>query len=236
MNDNRIIKASFRECPLEDRKLFQNSSCLMPISVGQAIHEGRKFIAVLQLINRTFKKCTILVDDTVQRHTRKILFPEKNDSLLYEETLLEGDEWLARNSHTFSELNIPYDIQRWDRWLKHSQFDEQLQKVKDLYQLNSDFHNEINLNIKDYLERHKKHYPNEYFNQSHAFNCCLTYLQEECAIMSLWVYGGYDFEVYPSGRNRAMAATYKYLIAPFYPNLLKPVALRFKKYTAQVTV
>lgn len=231
---SRIIKASFRECPIEDRKLFKQSSCLMPISVGQPIHEGKKFIAVLKLVNHAFKKCTILVDDTVQWHTRKIAHPDKCDDLLYQEALWEGDEWLVRNVQAFSELSIPYDIQRWDNWFKHPQFNDQLKKIKDLYETNADFRNAIDLNIRDYLDRYEKSNLSQTYDAFHAFKCCLSYLQEECAVMSLWVYGGYDFEVYPSDRNKAMAATYKYLIAPLYPNLLKPVALRFKKYPAPV--
>lgn len=71
--DNRIIKASFRENPVEERKRFPQSTCLMPISVGQTIHEGEKFKAVIKLINKSFKACTILVDDSVQRHTIGII-------------------------------------------------------------------------------------------------------------------------------------------------------------------
>jgi hypothetical protein len=41
---------------------------------------------------------------------------------------------------------------------------------------------------------------------------------------------GYEFVVYPSGRNPALGATYELLIKPTYPNLLRSVALRFKKY------
>lgn len=48
---NRIVKASFRENPPEERKLFPQSTCLMPISVGQTIHEGAKFEAVIKLIS-----------------------------------------------------------------------------------------------------------------------------------------------------------------------------------------
>jgi hypothetical protein len=52
--------------------------------------------------------------------------------------------------------------------------------------------------------------------------------------MCLWTEKAYDFEVYPSGRNKAMTATWHYLIQPHYPHFLRPVALRFKKYPAQV--
>ena len=33
-----------------------------------------------------------------------------------------------------------------------------------------------------------------------------------------------------AGPTEAMAATYEYLIKPVYPDYLRPVALRFKKY------
>jgi hypothetical protein len=51
--------------------------------------------------------------------------------------------------------------------------------------------------------------------------------------MCLWIEKSYDFEVYPSGRNKAMAATYEHLIKNKHPNILRPVALRFKKYNAK---
>lgn len=40
-------------------------SCLITISVGQIVHEGEKFKAVLELVNNSFKKCTIAVCDTL---------------------------------------------------------------------------------------------------------------------------------------------------------------------------
>lgn len=52
--------------------------------------------------------------------------------------------------------------------------------------------------------------------------------------MCLWTEKAYDFELYPSGRNKAMAATYLHLIKPHYPDYLRAVALRFKKYPAKV--
>ena len=224
--DKRIVKASFRECPLSDRALFKKSSCLLPISVGQNIHEGRKFEATLKLINTSFEKCTILVDDTVQRHTLKIIKPNNTEEVLYQKALYEGDQWLQRNAAAFAELKIPYKIERWDQWLSHPKFEGQLNEIKHLYDHQLLYRSQIDQNIKEYLERDVR---KDVVN-TEAMKCCLTYLQEECAVMSLWVEGGYNFEVYPNPRNKAMAATYQYLIEPFYPNLLRPVALRFKKY------
>jgi hypothetical protein len=47
--------------------------------------------------------------------------------------------------------------------------------------------------------------------------------------MTLWVNNEYHFELYSSGRNTAMEATYDYLIKPKFPHLLRPLSLRFKK-------
>ena len=62
---------------------------------------------------------------------------------------------------------------------------------------------------------------------------------EECAAMCLWVEENCEYEVYPNPRNKAMSATYEIFIKPKTSSLLKPVALRFKKYgtnTPQVLV
>lgn len=233
--DNRIVKASFRECPISDRKQFKQSHCLLPISVGQSMHEDKKFLATINLINSSFQRCTILIDDTVQWHTLKIDNPKSSNEALYQMTLLEGSLWLKRNEGTIKNLNIPYDIMRWDQWHKHQDFETQFAKIEHLYNADIHYKTVIDLNIKDYLERYAARQGSEDFNYDHAFSCCLDYLKEECAVMTLWVEGLYDFEVYPSGRNKAMAATYERLIKPNNHNLIRPVALRFKKYPGPLT-
>ena len=227
--DDRIIKASFRGNNPEERKEFRQSTCLMPISVGQAIHEGNKFKAVIKLINSSFKHCTILVDDSVQRHTMGITNKLDNDSL-YKLANAEGESWLARNKLSYDELTIPYDILRWDHWLHNKNFANSHELVKYQYYENSVYKAAIDANIDEFLSRHLKNFQHIKIDMQRAYRLCLDYLLEECAVMCLWVDGAYDFEVYPSGRNLAMAATYEQLIKPKMTNYLRPVALRFKKY------
>ena len=226
--DNRIVKASFRENPPEERKMFPQSTCLMPISVGQAIHEGAKFEAVIKLINTSFKQCTILVDDSVQRHTIGIL-TDASDHELYQLAINEGSAWLERNEAAYNQLSIPFNIMRWDDWFHHIDYAKSQLRVKQQYHENEAYRNAIHDNITDFLSRFLKNHQ-EPVDYTRATNLCLDYLIEECAVMCLWTKQHYDFEVYPSGRNKAMAATYAQLIKPLTPNLLKPVALRFKKY------
>jgi len=222
-----MIKASYKDCPISDRKLFNQSSCIMPISVPQLVHEGDKLKATMDLVNRTFKKCTILVDDTVQRHTLKITLPEYDEPSLYEMATNEGDLWIERNQSILNQLTIPCDIIRWERWLLHPKFNIQLDYISNLYNTHLEYKQSIDDTIVEYLTRTQKN--GKVFDYDEATAICLEYLKEECASMLLWVEGGYDFEIYPTGRNKAMSATYKYLIEPKYPSLLKSVSLRFKK-------
>lgn len=230
--DNRIVKASFRENPVEERKLFPQSSCLMPISVGQSIHEGEKFAAVIKLINASFKQCTILVDDSVQRHTIGIMNHATQDEL-YQLAVKEGDDWLKRNEMAYNQLSIPVEIMRWDDWYNSQSYINSHVRVQKEYHSNESFRHAIHANIDDFLTRYLSRFSAVDVDPERAFRLCLDYLIEECSVMCLWTEKAYDFEVYPSGRNKAMAATYEYLIKPHYPNYLKPVALRFKKYPAK---
>lgn len=231
--DNRIVKASFRENPVEERKRFPQSSCLMPISVGQPIHEGEKFAAVIKLINGAFKRCTILVDDSVQRHTMGIMQHATPDEL-YQLAVKEGDDWLLRNEMAYNQLTIPFEILRWDDWYNSQNYIDSYVRVQKEYDSNDLFRHAIHANIDDFLTRYLSRFSAVDVDYERASRLCLDYLLEECSVMCLWIEKAYDFEVYPSGRNKAMAATYEYLIKPHYPNYLRPVALRFKKYPGKI--
>lgn len=230
IRDNRIIKASFKDCSLSDRAIFATSSCIMPISVGQLVHEGSKFLAVINLINRSFKSCTLMIDDSVQRHTIKIGKEDIDDKAAYDLAVTEGNAWLERNKSSYQQLTIPYNIVRWDDWLLKPRFQHTYSKVISLYNENETYSNAIKTNIVDFLSRYKIHHPDRKLDYERAFSLCLDYLLEECAVMLLWAEHQYPFEVYPTGRNQAMTATHKFLIEPFNSNLMRAVALRFKKY------
>lgn len=204
----------------------------MPISVGQSIHEGEKLEAVIKLVNASFQQCTILVDDTVQRHTIAIDRTSEPQEL-YEEAFELGDQWLIRNQTTLAQLKIPHQIARWNDWVEHVDFSTKLSQVKALYQENQFYKDAIHVNVDEFLTRFFGRRDCHRIDMERAFNLCLDYLFEECAVMCLWTDGEYNFELYPSGRNQAMSATYEMLIEPYFPNYLRPVAVRFKKYLKQ---
>jgi hypothetical protein len=233
VNKKVVIKASFKECPLEDRKIFYKSHCLMPISIGQKVHEGEKFIATMRLVERTFARCTILLDDSVQKYTLKIK-SEEDLAILHQQAIEAGTAWLQKQKDLIlDKLSIPYTVIRWDDWLLLPEYTENYKKVVSLYNENLIYKAAIDNTIKDFLDRYAAHDATS-FDYNKARDLCLVYLLEECTVMSLWVKGGYDFELYPSGRNKAMSATYEFLIKNQYQNLLKSVSLRFKKYKLKI--
>lgn len=222
------LKASFRTCPIEKRQKFNNSNCIMPISVGQEIHEGKKFEAVVKLVNKNFKECTILVDDTIQRHNFGIIHPSWTDSELYDLSREEGDKWLDRNKRAIeSNLTIPYKIIRWDDWSNDPRFGEFHKKIIDMYNSDPEYKDAINNNIDKFLINFGR--KNVIKDMERARECCKVYLQEECAVMCMWADSKYDFELYPHDRNPAMDATYEKVIKTQYPDNLFFVSLRFKK-------
>lgn len=183
---------------------------------GKKVHEGEEFLAVIKLINRSFKECTILIDDSIQRHTMKI-DSSLDEKSLYDLAVEEGDNWLERNINFYSQLKIPYKIMRWDDWSTHQNYNASHRRIVDFYQKNDSYQAAVNKNIEEFLERYQAHHENFQFDYEKAFSYCWEYLMEECAVMCLWAEAGYAFEVYPTSRNKAMTATYELLIKPSHP-------------------
>ncbi|MBN1684433.1 MAG: hypothetical protein JW855_03230 [Gammaproteobacteria bacterium] len=98
---------------------FPHSTCIVPISVGQEYHEGEKFEAAIDLINRSqFKTCTIMVCDLLQRHNLQIYDENLDDKTASEKMVQEGKAWLERNNEYINRLEIPHFVDTWDTWLK----------------------------------------------------------------------------------------------------------------------
>ena len=224
-------KASFAGCPVSDRKLFANSSCILPISMsGSREHEGHRFSATAELINASFKSCTLLIVDSLYRHTLKIDSPDQDNTTLYNRSMQAGDDWLERNKTIYTKFSIPHKIARWDDYLQNSKFGIHLNAISDSYNSNEEYTTAINTSIEQYLARHtSKRLGNDY-NYQVIFDYCRIYLQEECAVMCLLLEEKYNFEVYPNNRTEALTMTYNRFIKPFYPDLLRFVRIRFKEY------
>ena len=220
------IKPVFK-CPEEHKNIFKQSRCLLTISVGQEVHEGEKFSATIELVNDAFQECVILVDDTLQRHSMKF---ESHLTIeeLYQVALEQGDLWMARSEPVYSKMTIPYKVLRWNKWLHHKNYNSVNSILRNIYEIDSQYRSQIDASVIQFLDRYFSRANKAVVTKDDAFQLCLDYLLEECTALCLWVEEGCQFEVYPSKRNSAMTETHERFVLPNYPDLLYPVAIKFK--------
>jgi hypothetical protein len=221
------LKPVFK-CTDEEKARFLSSTCLLTISVGQEVHEGEHFETTIELVNRSFGACILLIDDTLQRHTMT-LASDNDAGYFYARSLEAGKQWLERNIWHYAQLSNLKQIIHWNHWLKHPQFEMKKAKIKALIGFDTDFGDAFSSTIDAFLHRyHRRVQDQPTFNIERARQLCLDYLVEECTAMCLWPEMDCHFEVYPSRRNRAMAETHRRFVLPNYPDLLHPVAIKFK--------
>ena len=222
------VKATFVGCSSKEKQLFSTSTCLLSISVGSRAHEGEKFYSTINLVNKTFKACDILIADTIHRHTLKLTYPKKDILTLQIKAKTLGDNWLQRNKKIYTQLKIPYNILRCDEYLNHKFFKKKLEEIDELYDADKQYSDLFKLSIEQYLNRYNNKEKNNQLNYEFSFFHCLQYLKEECAIFCLLAKKQYGFEVYPSNRSIALEATWEKLISPHYLNVLKFARIKLK--------
>lgn len=202
-------------------------SCMLTISVGQQVHEGEKFKATLELINNNFKKCTIGVCDTLQRHSLAILADLKSQDL-HNISKQAGDQWIDRNIEYCEEiLKIPFKLKRWDEWLQNDKYYIFKKQIDQLYQKDSEFVNIVNNLAIEFTDRLRKR--GHSFNLTDGTKLCTDYLLEECAAMCQWYEEKYNVEIYPAVRNKAIEYGFKSIMQNQYGKLVLPAGVNFKK-------
>jgi hypothetical protein len=225
---NKIYRAFFEGGDPHNRKSFFRKRFIMPISVGQNVHENGRMESTLSLVSRSFKSGVVLIDDVVQRHTLKIHSPNLSDTVLYEMAREDGNIWLQRYQHRIQKtLGDKVSILRWEYFLKHADFNACEKKVRRLLKDNPLYKESFERNINEFIGRCFKKNPG--LDYLFAYNQCEQYLIEECSAMQLWPTLDVQVEVYPSDRNHAMQATNRELIEPQVPGGLEHVSLWFKK-------
>jgi hypothetical protein len=223
------LKASFI-CPRSERAHFGRSIAQLTISVGQAVHEGEKLKATLACINK-FAGCKIMIDDSIQSYTLAISAPHQSPAICLAKAIQAGDDYLAAHADLFNaHLTIPFEIIRWRDFLTLPAWRQAIDNMHRLYQDDLILKAAIHQTADAFLARYERTRASKDYRRDLAEQLCIQYLLEECAVMKeIWIGLGCHYEVYPSPRNQAMATTYERYIAPTYPHLLKPVALRFNK-------
>ncbi|WP_353110387.1 tRNA-dependent cyclodipeptide synthase [Gordonia sp. (in: high G+C Gram-positive bacteria)] len=197
---------------------YEGRSTILLVSVGADYHEGEKFGATVDRLNRSgFSRVTVAVADTLQRHNLDVPPGEA-----YRLSRRRGDQWIARNRPLLDLLTADVDVLRWDTALSDPAYPHALDEVRTAYETNSDYAAAIDSTIDRFVSRRGNDIPDE----ERIRNGCRTYLLEEVPIIQpLWAEQGYDFVVYPQQISTAMQATRDLFVAEGAAWL----PLRFKK-------
>jgi tRNA-dependent cyclodipeptide synthase len=224
------VKASFvRAGHLKDQ--FKEAKCALPISVGQPYHEGEKFKATIELINKNFKECVIIVCDSLQRHTLAIYDEMMSEQELHQKAIVAGDQWVERNLETIKRLKIPYQIRRWDEWLLLPEYREKRQFLDKLHREDASFKEALNNTANMFLERITRRSPD--LNKERILSKSLEYIKEECVFDFLWLKEQFSFEIYPKPKSQAKIFIYQSLIKPYNPKLIQRLIVRFRQLSHQ---
>ena len=226
-NAAKKVKAKFRYVNEAQKARFSSSSCVLGISVGQEVHEGELFDITLQLINKSFVSCNILVDDTLQRYTMAMLnggSPEDYKSI----AIKNGDLWLERNNKSIEALSIPYKIFRYEHWLSHPKFNEYKTKITSLLNTHAEFKHVFDSTCNNFVDKCCSRQQCKDMDTEDLKHLSSGYLMEECITYCLLVDLSCQFKVHPGIRNMARELTRNLLIAPEHPDLLQHVGVYFK--------
>ncbi len=207
-SDTKRYKAAFRKVTAEDREEFKNSKVILPISVGQKYHEEGEFEATINLINKSFKECTILVADTLRRHWLSMSEYTAGEEELFSLARMGGDKWLERNAKFIQLLSVPYTITRWNDWIEHPEYNDYYNQVIRLYNDDTEYKDVVHKTIQMFLLRGGRYSSS---NDSHR-DACLRYILEESAVTCLWIKSEFKFDIYPTGDNEPMLQASKKLI------------------------
>ena len=238
-NNSFTYKASFCVSKAENRKLYSRKNCIMPISVGQgqAAHEGERFISTIRLAAQKFSKIVILVDDSVQRHTREIFHPNESKQELYLKSMSIGDEWLRTYRPYIKKIcGNEVIILRWDHWLNKKEFPLAKERIESELRSDPEFKSAFDESAREFLNRARDR--GRIFDDYRGYNLCIKYLIEETAAFTLWptgtgVDGKVEVELYPSlKRNSAMQVVNRKIICPDNSDLINGIehtGVRLKK-------
>ncbi len=261
-----VIKATinFSQSSREEEKNLKTSSCILLISSSPVCNlpltykkeiEGKYFQATINLINKKeFSFCTIIIVDTLARHTLKIDYPNLTDKELISMAFNHGTEWRHRNEEAINKLEMESSIVRWDEIFEHKDFNNKYEQVINLYNTDADYKETIDSSAKEYLFRKIR----RYFDNNNAYEdikilngeqqqeaverigyknyllhlkWSIDYLLEEAAgfyLCSSLSFKKHEFDIYPSKRIAALSSTYNKLIKLTDPNILKPLSLYFQ--------
>lgn len=210
---------------------FTNKTVVVPISVGQPYHEGDKFLAVIQRINKMpFSHCAIIVGDTLQRHNYQLVHACSLEQATHE-TYQEGTKWLERNDASLKLLTIPYSIARWQECLRPTPtFQSYHELITRLTQTDHEYINALESDAQLFVNRQqKKGAALSLLDQTKFKQTSISYIIEETTAFSYFEDHAYNFIIYPGRPVSSIALFIKQHVMKSNPDVMQWLHLAYKK-------
>jgi hypothetical protein len=222
------LQAYFADRNMTYKQGFKESTCILPISIWQSEREEDNLRATLELISRSFKACSLFMYDIVQRYSFAISH-NKDEDAFFDFCKDEGYRWIHKNSDIIeTSLTIPYQITRWNNWMKHHRYQYFHKKIISLYDEDTEYRASINAAIKLALDTMTRR--GQVFDMDKGTKLYTKYIIEECTILCLWAMESLSFIVNIGSEATHIRMTREKIINHYYHDMLKPVSVRFRKY------
>ncbi|MCF6778002.1 tRNA-dependent cyclodipeptide synthase [Thiotrichales bacterium 19X7-9] len=205
-----------------ENKSFNGKTLALGISVGKSYCEGEKLSAMIKRINRdAFGKVIILLGDTLQRHNYHNV---KNDDA-YKLSLLNGNKWIKENNFRLKDLNMEYDILRWDDAIMHVKYAEYRNKLKYIFDSNNEADMLLQQTCYSFMQRNIRTKSENVI----SYDKVRKYILEELPVLFFTLrYDDVDYMGYPNIANELFYYIHK-IAEKTFPKKGQWLAFRFKK-------
>ena len=182
------------------------------ISINSRNHEGFALESIIDWVNSqpTFNKCVIDLSDTLHRHNFNIddYSLDQSHDLAYR----CGEKWIEDNQPILQKLRMPFEIIRWDTWLKSNEFIRNKVMIECAITYDRNFRSALNYDVECFASRQyragiSRDKIDKMLEGSYA------YLIEELAVHSIFFDKIQSVSVYPGRQQKSFKLMRKGLVS-----------------------
>ena len=171
------------------------NTAILPVCIGNDVHEGAKFEITLKWIVQKFSQVHVLVVDALQRHT--IHFIEGvSPARAYDLSIKRGQEWVDRYSGLLRYYGLNDNLIYWGDLLKAVDYPAHYQMVAEASITCPALRDALEMDIDSFAERLSRR--SSAFDSTQVRESCRNYILEELAAQHQVNVQTSGVEVYPN--------------------------------------
>ena len=171
------------------------NSAIVPICIGNDVHEGAKQRVTLEWAVSKYRRVHVLIVDALQRHTIEIL-ENMPPSEAAEVAIERGKEWVQRHASMLSSLGLSENLIYWGELLRSKDFPQYHRQVTSAYNKDVAFRQAVDLDVEAFTSRLLRRIP--VLDGERLDRACRNYVFEELAAQHPVNVATSGVEVYPN--------------------------------------